>query len=97
MQVVPVKWKRTDNNPNGRVRFQCMRCKHSWSMNNIRTLGGGLHIDESHPEEVKRRRKISPYYNEDVAVNLGPTPGQAQFPGGQCNLIGGTRASARMS
>lgn len=70
MQVIAVRWKRTDKNPNGKMRFQCMRCKTSWSMNNV-PGGTKPSFNASHPEEVKRRAAISPDYNQRIAVNLG--------------------------
>ena len=72
LMVISVKWKRTDSNPDGRVRFQCMRCKESWSMDNIKSIGGiGFRLDSNHPEEVDRRDAISSRYNELIAVNIG--------------------------
>lgn len=97
MQVVSVKWKRTDNDPNGRVRFQCQRCKKSWSMGNVRSRGTGIVLYAAHPEEVKRRKRIHPEYDTYVAVNLSyPSPPQENDQrGGQVNLIGGTRKGVR--
>ena len=69
MQVVAVKWKRTDKDPNGRVRFQCMRCKTAWSMNNVAASGDSILLDPRHPEEVARRLSIDTYYDDYVAVN----------------------------
>ncbi len=42
---------------------------------------GGLILDASHPEEVLRRAKISPDYNDLIAVNLGGGQGPSNFPG----------------
>jgi hypothetical protein len=70
MQVISVRWKRTDKHPHGRVRFQCMRCKTSWSMNNIKGGATTIKLDAGHPEEIKRRKAIHKYYNDVIAVNL---------------------------
>jgi hypothetical protein len=70
MMVIPIKWKRTDKSPNGRVRFTCMRCKTSWSMNNISKAGSGIALDANHPEERARRKAIHPDYDHAVAVNI---------------------------
>lgn len=96
LQVIAVRWKRTDKRPSGRVRFQCMRCKHSWSMNNIKPMGTGIILDAGHPEEIIRRNKISDDYDTKIAVNLGgPSQSPGGFPGGEVNLIGGIRKGAR--
>lgn len=67
MRIIPVRWKRKSS---GQTRFQCMRCKQSWSMNDVPAFGGGLVLDATHPEEVARRRAIHQHYNEVVAVNI---------------------------
>lgn len=91
LQVIAVRWKRTDNDPNGRVRFQCMRCKTTWSKEHVKRAGSGIHMDGNDPEEKARRKVIHPDYDKVIAVNLGGSPGQANFPGEVVNLIGGTR------
>lgn len=92
MQVIPIKWKRTDSDPNGRVRFQCMRCKQTWSMNNIRRKGSGIELDCSHSEEIARRMDIDPDYNELIAVNVG---GAAQSPGSFPGVYSGRASCIR--
>lgn len=93
LQVVSVQWKRTDKDPNGRVRFQCQRCKMKWSMNNVRTMGSGLNLDANHPEEIKRRRAI-PYFYETVAVNHYAIGSQSPgtFPGAPAGRINSGKA-----
>ena len=97
MQVIPIKWKRTDNNPHGRVRFQCMRCKQSWSMDNIKGGATTIKLDAGHPEEIARRAKVHKYYDEVIAVNLGGSGSQSPgfSPGAKVNLIGGTRLGVK--
>ena len=70
--VLAVRWKRK---PCGKTRFQCMRCKGTWSMDNIATAQGSLVMDSSHPQERERRQSIHPDFNHVMAVNIRSSHG----------------------
>lgn len=65
--VIAVRWKRK---PCGKTRFQCMRCKTTWSMDNVALEGKRLMLDQSHPQERARRFAIDPDFNHVLAVNI---------------------------
>lgn len=65
--VIAVRWKRKAC---GKTRFSCMRCKATWSMDNVALEGGRLVLDQSHPQERARRVAIDPDFNHVLAVNI---------------------------
>lgn len=65
--VIAVRWKRK---PCGKTRFSCMRCKGTWSMNDIPLHGDGISVGADHPEEIARRYAIDPDFNLMLAVNI---------------------------
>lgn len=65
--VIAVRWKRKAC---GKTRFQCMRCKTRWSMDNIAMEGNRLVLDRSNPQERARRASIDPDFNRLLAVNI---------------------------
>lgn len=77
--VIPVSWHRTDDKPRGAIEFQCQTCSHTWALKAVRSAGGGIQLDASHPEEVARRRAIPDF--ERTTVNLFEGHRDKGFPG----------------
>ncbi len=65
--VIAVRWKRKSN---GKARFQCMRCKQSWSVADTTMSMEGPWLDANHPQERERRRSIHPDFDHVLAVNV---------------------------
>lgn len=61
-------WRRLDNLSDGSVEFHCEICSHTWTMKSVETVGGGIRLDSSHPEEIARRRAIPGF--ERTTTNL---------------------------
>lgn len=55
--MIPVKWKRVDNNPRGKVRFTCGRCNQKWTLSDVGSKANGIVIDANHQEFIQKMRK----------------------------------------
>ena len=67
-RVIPVTWRRLDSYSAGSVEFKCGDCSQTWTMQSVESVGSGIRLDSSHPEEIARRRAIAGF--ERMTVNL---------------------------
>ena len=44
INVIPVRWRFTSKNTAGKIRFQCMRCKHRWTRTNVPWANGEMMV-----------------------------------------------------